>query len=73
MREDGRCGGCWTILAYACTHGQDERLCRAFLDYDATGNPAALDLALRLAPPPLLHAARQQAVTLGLASPTRPL
>lgn len=72
MGGEGRCGGCWTIMAYTCTHGQDARLCDAFVRYDATGDLAALDVALRLAPPALLQAARQQAVTLGLAGPLTP-
>ena len=68
---EGRCGPCWTILAYTCTHGHDQRLCAAFVDYDQTGNPAALDTALRVADPALLQAARAQAVALGLATPPK--
>lgn len=69
MGNEGRCGGCWTVLAYACTHGHDARLCDAFVRYDRTGDLAALDVAVRVAPPALLQAARHQAVTLGLATP----
>lgn len=66
--DEGRCGGCWTMLAVLCTAGQDARLCEAFTTYDRTGDVAALDLALAVAPPALLHQARQQVVALGLAT-----
>lgn len=66
-----RCDGCWTILAYACTHGHDARLCETFLDYHRTGNLSALDQAIRIAPPALMEAAREQAVILGLAAASK--
>lgn len=64
---DQACRPCWTLLKAVCTYGHDARLCEAFLEYDRTGSPAALDTVMALASPEVLQQARAHVVALGLA------
>lgn len=67
---DASCLPCWHLLKAACTYGHDDRLCTAFLEYDATGNPAVLDTVMTVASPETLRQARAHVVALGLAQET---
>lgn len=62
-----RCTPCWHLLKAVCTYGQDARLCEAFLRYDATGDPTAVETVLTLAPPAVIRQAKMHVVALGLA------
>jgi hypothetical protein len=64
---NGGCVPCYYLLRYLCAHGNDPRLCEAFVRYGETRGTDAIEMAYEAATPELIQAARRHVVDLGLA------
>ena len=61
------CVPCYYILRYMCINGNDEDLCKAYLQYANTGSMKAIELAYNVASPDLIEKAKEHVVALGIA------
>lgn len=61
------CVPCYYVLRYMCINGNNEDLCKAYLQYATTGSMKAIDLAYSTASPELIERAKDHVVALGIA------